>query len=105
MGSGVGSYSTGGAKGVRGFADPLQKTVEGRAEPRTELGKGGAVGAGEGGFLLRYRRRRGLEDSVRGLGGDGTGHCICMEGFDGVFVLGVMDDAAHSVRGDIGKEA
>ena len=33
-----GSYSTGGAKGVWGSADPLQKTVEGRAEPRTELG-------------------------------------------------------------------
>ena len=28
-----------------------------------------------------------------------------MEGFDGGFVLCVMDDAAHSVRGDIGKEA
>ena len=59
MGSGVGSYSTGGAKGVRGSADPLQKTIEGRTEPRAELGKGGAVGAGEGGFLLRYKRRRG----------------------------------------------
>ena len=40
MGSGVGSYSTGKAKGVRGSADTLQKTVEGRAEPRTELGNG-----------------------------------------------------------------
>ena len=105
MRGGVRSCSTGWAKGVRGSAYPLQKAVEGRAEPRAELGEGGAVGAGEGGFLLRYKRRRGLEDSVRGLGGDGTGHCVSMEGFDGVFVLGVMDDAAHSVRGDIGKEA
>ena len=45
--------------GVRRSADPLQETVEGRAEPRLELGEGGAVGAREGGFLLRYKRMRG----------------------------------------------
>ena len=52
VGSGVGSYTTGGAEGVWGSADPLKEAIEGRTEPRAELGEGGSVGAGEGGFLL-----------------------------------------------------
>ena len=44
------------AKVVWGSADPLQVTVEGRIEPRTELGQGGAVGAGECEFLRCDRR-------------------------------------------------
>ena len=54
----------GGAKVVRGSADPLQVTVEGRTVPRTELGQGGAVGPGEGVFLHSDRRGWRSEDNV-----------------------------------------
>ena len=43
---GVWGGVAGGAEVVRGSADPLQVTVEGRTVPRTELGQGGAVGPG-----------------------------------------------------------
>ena len=43
---GVWGGVAGGAKVVRGSADPLQVTVEGRTVPRTELGQGGTVGTG-----------------------------------------------------------
>ena len=104
MGSGVVSCSTRWAKGARGSANPLLKAVEGRAEPRTELGEGGAVGAGEGGFLLRYGRRRGLKDSIGWLVGDGMGDCICVKGSDGGFVVGGVDYTPRSVGGDSGQE-
>ena len=54
----------GGAKGVRGSADPLQMTVDGRKIPRTELGQGGAVGVGESEFLHCDRRGWRPQDKV-----------------------------------------
>ena len=62
--SGMWGGVAGGAEVVRGSADPLQVTVEGRTEPRTELGQGGAVGAGECEFFHCDRRRWRPQDKV-----------------------------------------
>ena len=62
--SGMWGGVAGGAEVVRGSADPLQVTVEGRTVPRTELGQGGAVGAGECEFLHCDRRGWRPQDKV-----------------------------------------
>ena len=77
----------GGAAVVRASADPHLEGFEGRTEPGPELGEGGAVVAGQGGFVRGDGRGRGLEDSIGGLviygGGDGGG----VEGGNGGFVV------------------
>ena len=55
----MGSPSARGAEGVRGSADPLQETVEGRAVAGAELGEDGTVAAGEEFFLLSHHGRGG----------------------------------------------
>ena len=64
VGSGVGGSIARGAEVVRGPANPLQVGFEGRTEPRTKLGQGGAIRTGEGSLLVRDGRGRGLEDSI-----------------------------------------
>ena len=78
VGGGMGGPSAGGAQVVRGPADPLQVGFEGRTEPRTKLGQGGTVRAGEGRLFIRDGRGRGLEDSIVGSG------CYCGEDCGGV---------------------
>ena len=70
MGGGMGGLTARGAEGVRGSADPLQETVEGRAVAGTELGEDGTVTAGEESLLPGHHGRGGKEDLVRGSGGD-----------------------------------
>ena len=70
VGGGVGGPSAGGAQAVRGPANPLQICLEGRAEPQTQLGKGGAVGTGQSPLLLRHSGRLSEEDSVWRTGSD-----------------------------------
>ena len=72
VGCSVGCPSAGGAEPIRGPADPLQICLEGRAEPRTQLGKGGAVGTGQSPLLLRHNGRLREEDSVWGTGSDSS---------------------------------
>ena len=72
---GVGCTTAGGAKSVRAPADPLQIGVEGRTEPGSQLGKGGAVGTGKGQLLLSYGRVRLLEDAVGWAGRQCLCHC------------------------------
>ena len=81
MGCGVGCPSAGGAEPVRGPADPLQICPEGRAEPRTQLGKGDAIRTGQSRLLLRHNGRLSEEDSVWRTGSD------CSEDVGGVEVL------------------
>ena len=87
VGGGVGSPSAGGAKVVRGPANPLQVGIEGRTEPRTKLGEGGTVGAGEGSLFIRDGRGRGLEDSIVGSRAYGGEDCGSVEGLDCGFVV------------------
>ena len=81
MGCGLRCPSAGGTEPIQGPADPLQICLQGRAEPRTQLGKGGAVGTGQSLLLLRHNGRLSEEDSVRSTGGD------CSEDMGGVEVL------------------
>ena len=67
MGCSVGGPSARGAEGVRGSADPLQETVEGRAVAGAELGEDGTVAAGEEFLLLGHHGRGGKEDFVGDL--------------------------------------
>ena len=105
MGCGVGCTAAGGAEIVRAPADPLQIGVEGRTEPGSQLGKGGAVGTGKGLLLLSYGRFGLLEDAVEWAGGQRPCHRGCVEGLDGGLVgvgrEGVVD---VEVRGDTGEE-
>ena len=89
VGGGMGGPSAGGAQVVRGPADPLQVGFEGRAEPRTKLGQGGTVRAGEGGLFVRDRRGRGLKNSVGRSGGYGGEDCGTggVEGLEGGLVV------------------
>ena len=48
----MGGSSAGGAEVVRGSVYPLQKGVEGRAEPRAELGESGTIGTGKGDLIV-----------------------------------------------------
>ena len=86
MGCGVGGPSARGAEGVRGSADPLQETVEGRAVAGAELGEDGTVAAGEEFLLLGHHGRGGKEDFVMGSGGDRPGDRLRVKGFDGGFI-------------------
>ena len=86
MGGGMGGPSARGAEGVRGSADPLQETVEGRAVAGAELGEDGTVAAGEEFLLLGHHGRGGKEDFVMGSGGDRPGDRLRVKGFDGGFI-------------------
>ena len=68
----MGCPSAGGAEPIRGTANPFQIGLEGRAEPRTQLGKGGAVRTGQSLLVLRHIGRLSEEDSVWGTGSDGS---------------------------------
>ena len=100
----MGSPTARGAEEVRGSADPLQETVEGRAVAGTELGEDGTVAAGEEFLLLGHHGRGGKEDFVWGSGGDRLGDRPRVKGFDSGFVGVWRDDAAHGVGCDIGED-
>ena len=87
VGGGVGGPSARGAEVVRGPANPLQVGFEGRTEPRTKLGQGGTVGAGEGGLIVRDGWGRGLENPVMGSGSYCGEDCGGVEGLDRGFVF------------------
>ena len=64
----MGCPSAGWAEPIRGPAHPFQICLEGRAEPRTQLDKGGAVGTRQSLLLHRHNGRLSEEDSVWGTG-------------------------------------
>ena len=93
-----------GAEPVRGPADPLKIHLEGRTEPRTQLGEGGTEGAGQGLLFLRHRGRSSLKDPVWGTGGDGTEDMGGMKVLDGGLETIGEENTIGEVWGNGGEE-
>ena len=100
----MGCPSAGGAEPIRGPANPLQICLEGRTEPRTQLGKGGAVGTGQSLLFLRHIGRLSEEDSVWGAGSDGSEDVGGVEVLDCWFEAVGGDDSIGQVGSDYGEK-
>ena len=83
----MGRDITRGATVVWGSADPLPVVVEGRAEPRPKLGKGGSIRAGEGQLFVRDWGRGGVNYPIGRAGLYGGLDSSGVEGLKGGFVL------------------
>ena len=100
----MGWPSAGGAEPIRGPANPLQICLEGRTEPQTQLGKGGAVGTGQSLLFLRHIGRLSEEDSVWGTGNDGSEDVGGVEMLDSWFEAIGGDDSIGQVGSDYGEK-
>ena len=62
------------------------------------------MSAGEKLFFVRHRGRGGVEDLIRGAGGNRPGDRSRVQGVEGEFVFIRVDDAAFGVWGDYREE-
>ena len=97
--------TAGGTGGVPGRADPRFVGVEESAMAGSELGQGGAVGAGKGKLFPLDKGRGGLEDGVWCKLADGSLHRRGVKVCQGCFVGGGVCPPIGEQMGDRWEEA